>query len=398
MTGKSNLPLWDATTDKLSFNIAAEDGKTAAEGCFRPRNPDAVRPCKVLVSFASSQDHDDVYKDLYIHHSSSHQHNFTNTIPETNLQLRGWCFQELMMSTRILRFGKNQLSWCCLSTKASEAFRAGTEHGYDEKYKSFKGLMLRNNAQYASNERTQTPGHPPYYVWYWLVENFIGRSLSRGTDTLPALSGIAKEFQSLTTGRYCAGLWYNNLFQVLCWRRPEDYNHGGSKKINPGKRPSVPRAPSWSWASIDTDVIYWHNSNDQEAFVNIKSCDIDLSGENPFGEVIRGVLRLQGFLIEAYVTAEPDSVFRLKLSGKEDKWFANMDADEQDWRIQNVWCIPMIRIPVYVEDRTRLSHEAFSGLVLVQTGENKNEFSRVGRFTSGSKVNINRKRQEITII
>jgi hypothetical protein len=77
---------------QAQLTIAAEDDKTAAEGYFRPRNPDAVRPCTVLVSFASSKDHDDVYKDLYIHHSSSHQHNFKSNIPETNLQLRGWCF------------------------------------------------------------------------------------------------------------------------------------------------------------------------------------------------------------------------------------------------------------------------------------------------------------------
>jgi hypothetical protein len=226
MTGKSNLPLWDATTDKLSFNIAAEDGKTAAEGCFRPRNPDAVRPCKVLVSFASSQDHDDVYKDLYIHHSSSHQHNFTNTIPETNLQLRGWCFQELMMSSRILRFGRNQVSWCCSCAKASEAFPAGAEHNSYDRYKSFKVLLLRACSHCHSNERTPTR---PHYVWYWLVENFIGRSLTRNTDTLPALSGLAKEFQSLTRDKYCAGLWYNNLFEGLCWRRPEMLNDEGPR-------------------------------------------------------------------------------------------------------------------------------------------------------------------------
>jgi hypothetical protein len=43
----------------------------------------------------------------------------------------------------------------------------------------------------------------------------IGRSSTEGTDTLPALSGLAKEFQSLTRDKYGAGLWYNNLFEGL---------------------------------------------------------------------------------------------------------------------------------------------------------------------------------------
>lgn len=108
---------WEVESAKMGWycrqaklTIAAEDGKTATEGCYRPRNPDTVRPCKVLVGFASSQDRDDSCEGRYLNHSSSHQRNSTNTIPESNLQLRGWCFRELMMSTRILRFGKNQLS------------------------------------------------------------------------------------------------------------------------------------------------------------------------------------------------------------------------------------------------------------------------------------------------
>jgi hypothetical protein len=75
------------------------------------------------------------------------------------------------MSTRILRFGKIQLSWCCLCIKASEAFPAGTLHDCNDIYKSCKDLVLRAHSQYLGAGR---PRHSPYDVWYWLVENLLG--------------------------------------------------------------------------------------------------------------------------------------------------------------------------------------------------------------------------------
>jgi hypothetical protein len=77
-----------------------------------------------------------------------------------------------------------------------------------------------------------------------------------------------------------------------------------------------------------------------------------------------------------------------------------METDEQDFRIPNVWCIPIIKTPVYAvdgEDKLRLSHNAFCGSVLVRTGAKENDYSRVGRFTSALEVNTNEDRRGITI-
>jgi hypothetical protein len=188
------------------------------------------------------------------------------------------------------------------------------------------------------------------------------------------------------------------LLKGLYWRRPKKTIVGDSERINPGKRPSIPRAPSWSWASVDTDIICWHNDNDQEAFVDVISCDIVLSGQNPFGEVSRGVLRLQGHLVEANMfkpnAEQAQRQYRLRLDDKEGYEFPRWQADEQDFWIPNVWCIP-IRRPVYADDRL---YNRFFGLVLVRTEVKENEYRRVGLFDSDSEVIINGERREITII
>lgn len=52
-------------------------------------------------------------------------------------------------------------------------------------------------------------------------------------------------------GIYLAGLWQDSLIHDLCWFHTLDYNVATSGGV--GRRPVDYRAPSWSWASLDTD-------------------------------------------------------------------------------------------------------------------------------------------------
>jgi hypothetical protein len=123
--------------------------------------------------------------------------------------------------------------------------------------------------------------------------------------------------------------------------------------------------------------------------VDVISCDTDLSGQNPFGEVIRGVLRLRGYFIEANICTlsadQAQSRDLLRLEDKDGKWFATMDADEHHFWTPTVWCIPMIKTLVSELDGLeksrrvrRTSRNSFCGLVLVQTGATENEYRELG--------------------
>jgi len=81
--------------------------------------------------------------------------------------------------------------------------------------------------------------------WDGVVEEYSQLQLSRESDKLPALSGIAKEIMnSEETGPYLAGLWKNQLPLKLAWTCSE-----------PGKRPMRYRAPTWSWASVNNATV-----------------------------------------------------------------------------------------------------------------------------------------------
>jgi hypothetical protein len=69
--------------------------------------------------------------------------------------------------------------------------------------------------------------------------------------------------------------------------------------------------------------------------VDIVSCDVNLRGQGPFGQVSRRVLRVQGYLVEANIstlgTYQAQSIGKLKLKDKDGKWFTSTNADDQDW-------------------------------------------------------------------
>ena len=53
--------------------------------------------------------------------------------------------------------------------------------------------------------------------WVQIIQNYTSRHLSKSTDALPALSGLASEFHQATGDTYLAGLWKSNIVEALSW-------------------------------------------------------------------------------------------------------------------------------------------------------------------------------------
>ncbi|KAH7205613.1 hypothetical protein BKA60DRAFT_611668 [Fusarium oxysporum] len=124
-------------------------------------------------------------------------------------------------------------------------------------------------------------------LWSGLITNYTSRELTKSSDRLPALSGIAKWLQPhLGNPAYLAGLWNNSdLYRQLAWFSCTTQN----------PRPQY-RAPSWSWASIDGRILWM----DLPAILTPQSEIIDISttrgGSDPTGPVIGGHILIKGSL------------------------------------------------------------------------------------------------------
>lgn len=129
------------------------------------------------------------------------------------LSERGWVLQERMLSIRRLFFGPDQLVWECAEGIASEsqAFRQLYFSMNDEVWKrDYKKALQHGTPQELA------------YAWQDLVREYSTLALTRPTDHLPALSGLAKEMSRVRNSDYLAGLWMDSLHADLLWYNPKE--------------------------------------------------------------------------------------------------------------------------------------------------------------------------------
>jgi hypothetical protein len=85
-------------------------------------------------------------------------------------------------------------------------------------------------------------------LWHRMVEQYSNLELTRASDRLPALSGLAERI-SPESRPYVAGLWKDTLRLDLLWRVNKLNAAHGRVPGNLG--------PTWSWSSVSSGVNYW---------------------------------------------------------------------------------------------------------------------------------------------
>lgn len=156
------------------------------------------------------------------------------------LRRRAWALQERELSNRVLHYTENVLLWECKSAKACSDQPWVEVQDKDLPSPSYgRGPHLKTDLSKRQRNR-----------WFSIVEDYSERTLTFGTDKLPALSGLAHETFSIGD-RYLAGMWQRHLPLALLWR-----TRAILWSESPPKRPPAYIAPTWSWASIDGCVTY----------------------------------------------------------------------------------------------------------------------------------------------
>ena len=166
---------------------------------------------------------------LYETHDAFHRH-----IPGDQGKLplldRGWVFQERLLSPRVLHFGSQELVWECAEYSFCEC------------------QDVVNSVTTLKKEHSEQTPSPKW--WQELVNDYSALKLTFPSDRLPALSGIAKEFQKHHSDQYIAGMWESSIFQDMLWR---------VEGSNRNKKLAEWRAPSWSWVSVGGTISYETN-------------------------------------------------------------------------------------------------------------------------------------------
>ena len=204
------------------------------------------------------------------------------------LDLRAWPFQERLLATRLLNCSSAELQWQCKTISIM------CEGGHQDSPRHFSPSSYSLKPEDA------------YGYWHLQVVEYSKRLLTYQYDKLPALAGIASKIGALTGSEYIAGLWKKNLFKDMLWER---HLFEGVK----WEATSVWRAPSFSWASVQGNVLYNRvlTSKEPGEFLAevVDAHVIPTVAGNFFGSIEHGEVTIQGQLLEGRINTPPDSEF-----------------------------------------------------------------------------------------
>ena len=274
-------------------NFAACIGPNSFWGLFHDRDPFSSHTCIVQAQI------DEKPKCFF---EVENCERLRTDIENSELESRAWVLQEIFLAQRVLYFASQGIVWECSSLCAQEGAPSREMIGYPIKREILHG---REGLSVSGKEtlRSEDADYQLYRKWMNMVRNYTGRRLTRSSDKLVAISGLAKHIAATlaTKDVYILGLWKRNLLLQLVW------------KVSIGQRTSRPepyRAPTWSWASVDGTI--YNSRTTQEAvehtsaLAKVEDLQIDyVVPEDPYGQVKSAKIFLQGRLIRIGLDLPP---------------------------------------------------------------------------------------------
>ena len=173
-----------------------------------------------------------------------------NTLRECVLNKRAWVLQERTLGPRVLSFAKDQIIWECRELQASE----GGRQCEPEKESRAIVSALQNLSIDRLNPSLRAE---VFRAWREIVSLITQLDITYETDRLYTILNIAKHVQRETRSEYLHGTWIDDLALGLFWS-PQARN----KSLFTCRPTIPPRAPSWSWASLEGPIIFWQNDLD----------------------------------------------------------------------------------------------------------------------------------------
>jgi hypothetical protein len=261
------------------LTIAAATGK---EGCFSEA-PDIYKgfeaghpryPNPRFFLRAPLPDHKNEIENVWLSEETDKE----RKAGSLELFTRGWVMQERLLSRRYVIFAPNELMWECLENSDCECGQLSRGWGIVQT----KGTTQASSStlQYSidmenqlAEWRSRDPNDPraklPMKIayhrslrkkderwernkrdwWRRLVETYTALELTKETDRLKAIAGLATHLGTATNSTdYLAGHWLDGLPLDLWW------HSDGPKWDSQENTPADPSAPSWSWASCGGPV------------------------------------------------------------------------------------------------------------------------------------------------
>lgn len=248
------------------------------------------------------------------------------------IESRAWCMQETILARRTLYFHHSEMVWQCQSLIDCECGRSFNRYDSDttsstvpQSYEADTDILeflevCSGLLRYSGKPLSLVSSVESAFVeWrHGIVPLYTTKKLTRQSDKLPALSGLASKISEYLKSQghdnqYLAGIWRGDPLGLL-WSVSE-IDHG---YLFDGDES---RAPSFSWVSVSTEIHYkippaTQSPQFPDVYGAMKCTILDASvgvdGENPFGAVSDGFIKVSGLAL--------DLTIRLGTSAEEMYW------------------------------------------------------------------------------
>ncbi|KAH5487174.1 hypothetical protein HBI52_239710 [Parastagonospora nodorum] len=375
------------------FTLSALSSSDSTQGC-RVANPRAITHERRFFDFDSGPYRIRVFeKEIMKWHQEYGDDTYRHGEHGPNpLRGRAWTLQERELSTRNIFFSQNLVLWECKEAKGSSELPWHQVKPLDD----FRPWSMRN----VLGEGVLPDG--PVALrdrWYELMEDYMSRHLTQGSDKLPALGGLAQNFQKkLPSSDYLAGIWTEHLPQALLWRMTDASN---------AQRSTTYRAPSFSFLSLDGPMSYesqmltnygvgdrWEDDRRDFASTDLEflSSSIELNGVDRFGAIRRASLAFRGRMLQVRLKLrdeEEDNVHQWNVLDTSDGSMSGAffpDVGGEFLADTPAWCIAArpepeesyIPIPYLISERLGPDAALVMGLALQRDDGNVDIFRRVG--------------------
>lgn len=244
-------------------NISADYGNNQTDGLFFERTPRFEPACRLYMkcNLRECQDDDDLSPELLELGNGCLCHimrrsGWVEDVSESPLNRRAWVLQERLLAPRVIHFLPSQVSWECGETLAWE--KAGCGMGPDGlHFSDYK--VLPELEEYASvRDQMERVDFDSVYFWQELVKRYSRCGLTKQSDKLVAISGVARRMALVTGDQYVVGLRASLMPDALRW-----FRHGVADEEPSRQRSNVYCAPSFSWAAVDGPVSYFSKAQDR---------------------------------------------------------------------------------------------------------------------------------------
>lgn len=300
------------------------------------------------------------YEDEHGERTSILLHDMSYKSPQEPINHRAWALQERLLSSRALIFGISMLAWNCATHIRHESALVPPQNQWMSRLLKYANQITTKN-DLLNDARD---------CWEAILTQYSNRKLSIANDRLIAIAAVAEEFGVAKQWDFAAGLWRQEIERFSLWYYDA---HIGNR------RPKKYRAPSWSWASIDSE-------NDIQ-FLGLPFLDIidvvtePATQELPYGNTKSGHMTVNGMAVSIHLKKgrkRKDCNTQEVLSLDElNEYFIFLDAPEDD---MSGWgeCVEWKDDFILLGSTSYRTFKEFPALLFKPVSITENTYQRIG--------------------